>query len=122
MTGSHLYALYGSLRKGMANRAHFAHAMEYLETVQITGFRMHALTHYPFVVETGKSEDIIMAEITRLTDPETEREMVEFEASVGYQLKEIQVGQWRVGIFVFTSAGTQPVVPGGDWVAHFGDR
>lgn len=122
MTGSHLYALYGSLRKGMSNRIHFAHAMEYVETVEIAGFRMHALQHYPYVVETGRPTDTIVAELTRITDERTEREMVEFEASVGYVLKQIHVGGLTVGIFVFSADGPEPPVPGGDWVRYFGKK
>lgn len=122
MTGSHLYALYGSLRVGMYNRVPFAHALEVIKTVRIPGFRMHALRHYPYVVETGSPEDTIVAEVTRVTDPETEQKMIDFEASVGYQLKEVHHEGLTFSIFIFLQAGAHRVVPGGDWVEFSGLR
>ncbi|MFM7194463.1 MAG: gamma-glutamylcyclotransferase family protein [Bacteroidota bacterium] len=116
MTGSHLYALYGSLRIGMSNRDPFVHALEAIKTIRIPGFRMYALRHYPYVVETGSPADTIVVEITRVTDPATEQKMIEFEASVGYQVKKVHHEGLEFSLFIFPQAGAHRVVEGGDWV------
>lgn len=116
MTGSHLYALYGSLRAGMSNRGPFAHALEAIKTIRIPGFRMYALRYYPYVVETGSPADTIVVEINRVTDRDTEQKMIEFEASVGYQVKAFTHEGMTFSMFIFPQAGAHPVVAGGDWV------
>lgn len=116
MTGSPIFALYGSLRAGMGNYHRFAGAMEHLETVRVPGFRMYALRNYPYVVLSANPSDSVVVEIVQMTNPETEREMVEFERSVGYDLHYFFFNGRRVGIFIFNVPGAHPWIESGDWV------
>jgi gamma-glutamylcyclotransferase (GGCT)/AIG2-like uncharacterized protein YtfP len=115
-----LYAFYGSLRQGMLNHERFRHALHYRYTESITGYRLHAMEHYPYAVHTGRSDEVLVAEVYHVIDSRVEQAIHELELDVGYSYAEVMIRNQSTGIYVFESAGPEPLVQGGDWVKFFG--
>jgi gamma-glutamylcyclotransferase (GGCT)/AIG2-like uncharacterized protein YtfP len=115
-----LYAFYGSLRQGMLNHDRFRHALRYLYTESIQGYRLHAMEYYPYAVRTGRADDVLVAEIYQVIDSQVEQAIHELELSVGYSYAEVMILNQSTGIYVFETSGPEPLVQGGDWVKFFG--
>lgn len=122
MNKEHLYAFYGSLRKGMSNHRRYRNGLEFLFTESIAGYKLYALPGYPYAVKTGSPGDVLTLEVHRAIHPATERAIHDLEISVGYFYDEVIVRGHMVGIYLFEKAGTEPLVEGGDWVTFFGSR
>lgn len=106
----------------MSNHRRYKEGLEYLFSESVAGFRLYALPGYPYAVKTGSPGDIITVEVHRALDPTTERAIHDLEVGVGYVYDEVTVRGLRVGIYLFESAGAEPLVEGGDWVKFFGSR
>ena len=122
MNKDHLYAFYGSLRKGLSNHRRYQDGLEYLFTESITGFQLYALPGYPYAVKTGNPADILTVEVHRASNPATEQAIHDLEMGVGYIYDEVIVRGQATGIYLFEKVGTEPLVAGGDWVKFFGSR
>lgn len=120
MNSNHLYAFYGSLRKGMTNHRRYSKGMELVFTEFLTGYRLHAMRWYPYAVRTGNPDDYMLVEVYRLTDKATEQAIHDLELSVGYHYDEVLLRDQSVGIYLFRESGAEPSVKGGDWVKFFG--
>ena len=116
------YAFYGSLRRGMMYHEVYKDGLEYKFSAQLKGFKLYALTEYPFAVRTNQKEDSIVVEIFKIINPETEKSIHELELGVGYYYDEIKVNSTTAGIYLFKQAGNYQEVKGGDWVKFFGFR
>ena len=119
MNKNSCYAFYGSLRRGMFNYQKFKDHLEYLFTENLPGFRLHAMDHYPMALITHSPNDIIRAEIMRVTDASTEKAIHDLEIKAGYYYDEVTVRGNKVGIYLFRESGKYPLVPGGDWIHFF---
>lgn len=106
----------------MSNHRRYKEGLEYLFSESVEGFRLYALPGYPYAVKTGSPRDIITVEVHRALNPLTERAIHDLEIGVGYVYDEVTVRGIRVGIYLFESAGAEPLVEGGDWVKFFGSR
>lgn len=120
MNSQATYAFYGSLRSGMANYAIYRSSLQHIKTVRLPGFKLYALTHYPYAVKSARVADSIVAEIFRVTNKQAERSIHALELQAGYFYDEVVVDDLPVGIYLYPSAGNHPVVEGGDWVHFFG--
>lgn len=122
MNPNHLYAFYGSLRKGMTNHLRYSQGMELLFTETLTGYRLHAMRWYPYAVRSGDPADHMLVEVYRITDEDTERAIHDLELSVGYHYDEVLLRNQAVGIYLFRRSGAEPSVKNGDWVKFFGSQ
>jgi hypothetical protein len=104
----------------MINHGQYRHAMQYLYTETLPGYRLHAMEHYPYAVHTGRLEDVLIAEVYHVTDHQAEQEIHDLELGVGYSYAEVMVRGRSTGIYLFDSSGPEPLVQGGDWVKFFG--
>lgn len=118
----HLYAFYGSLRKGMINHRRYMDGLEYLFTDTLAGFKLYALPGYPYAIKTGNPNHVITVEVHRAFDHAAERAIHNLEIGVGYVYDEVRIRGHLVGIYLFEKPGTEPLVEGGDWVKFFGSR
>ena len=117
-----LYAFYGSLRRGMMYYEVYKNGLEYKFSAELKGFKLYALKNYPFAVKTNQAEDVIVVEVFKITQPETEKSIHDLELSVGYYYDEIKVNSTTAGIYLFQQPGNYQEVKGGDWVKFFGFR
>ncbi len=122
MNKDHLYAFYGSLRKGMSNYGRYKSGLEYLFTESLAGYQLYALPRYPYAVSTGDPSHIITVEVHRAMNPAIEGAIHTLEIGAGYSYREVLVRGQHVGIYLFEKAGAEPLVEGGDWVKFFGSR
>ena len=120
MNSEATYAFYGSLRRGMSNYEIYSHSLKYIKTVRLPGFRLYSLPRYPFAVRSAFPQDSIVAELFQVTDPKVEHSIHALELSVGYYYDEEIIGGKSVGIYLYTSSGSHPLVEHGDWVRFFG--
>lgn len=113
------YAFYGTLRRGMENHLVFAETLVFLKTVDLTGYRMHSLVEYPYVVHTNSPGDHILVDLFRITSFETEQMIYGMEIDAGYILSTIDIDGNKFGIYVFAAEGPgDAYLPDGDWVRH----
>jgi len=120
MNSNATYVFYGSLRRGMSNHKIYEPSLNYVKTVRLSGFRLYALSSYPFAVRSANHSDVIVAELFNITEKQTEQRIHTLELSVGYYYDEVLVENNSVGIYLYESAGNHPLVEGGDWVRFFG--
>lgn len=120
MNSNATYAFYGSLRRGMTNYEIYKPSLEYIKTVRLPGFRLYSLPRYPFAVRSVDSEDVIVAELFKVTSKHAEQSIHELELSVGYYYDEVIIEGNSAGIYLYESAGNHPLVEHGDWVHFFG--
>ena len=106
----------------MINYHEFEHGLLFLYRDVIPGFQLFRLEQYPYAVRTGSPDDFLTVEVFEVTNPETERSIHELEIGVGYFYDEVEIRGKRVGIYLFESAGPEPLVKSGDWVQFFGSR
>lgn len=104
----------------MLNHDRFSYALRYRYTETLPGYRLHVMEHYPYAVHTGRSEDVLVAEVYHVIDHQVEQEIHDLELGVGYSYAEVMVRGCSTGIYLFESSGPEPLVPGGDWVKFFG--
>lgn len=114
------YAFYGSLRRGMENFEQFRHGLRFRFQTVIAGYRLHAMSHYPYAVYTGREEDKMTVEIFEITNAGVEKEIHALETRVGYILDTVSIEGVPTGIYLFPQAGPEPLVQEGDWVKFFG--
>lgn len=113
------YAFYGTLRRGMENHLLFAETLVFLKTVALTGYRMHSLVGYPYIVRTNSPGDRILVDLFRVSSFETEQMIYDMEIDAGYILSTIDIDGNKFGIYIFSSeCPGDEYLPGGDWVRH----
>lgn len=121
MNKNHLYAFYGSLRKGMYNYEHFKDGMEYIQTVEISGFQLFSLGSYPCVIRTDDSKDKLTIDLFTVTGA-MEGRIHRMEVGAGYGYDEVEVNGRTFGIYTYDHSALSRLkerrVPGGDWVKH----
>ena len=122
MNSNSLYAFYGSLRRGMMYYEVFKEGLQYQFSAKLPGFKLYALSEYPFAVKTGLPQDTIEIEVFKIIKPETERSIHNLEIEVGYYYDEVNVNAINAGISLYRHSGNYPEVKGGDWVKFFGLR
>lgn len=89
---------------------------------------MYALEDYPFVVPTGNAENRITVELVEISSTAEVKRLCEFEFSVGYELADVVIDEYRAGIFIFSAeqaaAFSKPekLIRGGDWVRFAGTK
>lgn len=120
MTGTDLFAFYGSLRRGMNNFRVYQHDLKYLKTRRISGYELFALEEYPYAVSTQKKSSSIVVEIYSIENVSVARAIHEMEIEAGYVFERIEVDGDHVGIYLFEKPGNNPKVENGDWVEFFG--
>ncbi|MDH4089046.1 MAG: gamma-glutamylcyclotransferase [Cyclobacteriaceae bacterium] len=110
------YAFYGSMRKGLENYSLYQRDLVFLETVELSGFKMYSLVDYPYVIRTGNLADKIVVDLFAITDPETERIIHNMELGAGYIFSEVEIADIKFGIYLFERANTDNIeVSRGDW-------
>ena len=122
MNTKSLYAFYGSLRRGMMYYEVYKDGLEYQFSAQVEGFKLYALKDYPFAIKTSQSKDIIVVEVFKVINSDTEKKIHELELGVGYYYDEIKIKSVATGIYLFRTPENYPEVKGGDWVKFFGSR
>jgi len=112
------YAFYGSLMVGMDNYLLYQEHLRFLGKVELEGFKMFALTHYPYVLRTEESGRKIVAELFQITNPKTEQSIHEMELEVGYIFSEVTIADNKFGIYLLKSHVVgSPEISTGDWRA-----
>lgn len=110
------YAFYGSLRRGMENYRLYEKDLRYIRTVTLEGFKMFSLTDYPYVVRTGRSQDTIVVELFRVSNPQTEQIIHQMELEADYIFSEVEIEGIKFGIYLFEAPYPgDPEVGSGDW-------
>ncbi len=104
----------------MVNYEAFESDLSFLFLEVIPGFQLYKMEDYPYAVRTGNPGDFLTVEVFQVINPETERSIHTLEIEVGYFYDEVVIRGNRVGIYLFESAGPEPLVKGGDWVQFFG--
>jgi gamma-glutamylcyclotransferase (GGCT)/AIG2-like uncharacterized protein YtfP len=122
MNTKSLYAFYGSLRRGMMYYEVYKDGLEYQFSARVEGFKLYALKDYPFAIKTSQPKDIIVVEVFKVINSDTEKKIHELELGVGYYYDEIKIKSVATGIYLFHSPENYPEVEGGDWVKFFGSR
>ena len=105
MNRSSTYAFYGSLRKGMSNYEQYKAGLEFLFEEQIRGYHLYQMEHYPYAVKTEHSDDVMLVEVFKITDPQIEKAIHDLEISVGYHYDEVEIRGKSIGIYIFEKAG-----------------
>ncbi len=121
MTDTLLFAFYGSLRRGMVNYPVYSQHMEYLETVRLPGYKLFALSDYPYAIRAGAS-DFIVAELFRIESEGIRKGIYQMEIDAGYIFDHIAVGDHQAGIYLFPHQSNESFVPSGDWVSFVRER
>jgi gamma-glutamylcyclotransferase (GGCT)/AIG2-like uncharacterized protein YtfP len=116
------YAFYGSLRKGQYNYTAAREGMEYLQTVEIPGFKLYALNaSYPCAIRTNDPDDILTVDLFRL-NKDRALGIHYMELGAGYDYDEVEILGTKYGIYTFDSSNAGRLasrhVPGGDWVKY----
>jgi gamma-glutamylcyclotransferase (GGCT)/AIG2-like uncharacterized protein YtfP len=101
----------------MANYWQYAHALDYLFSARIRGYRLFSLGAYPCAVASDRGA--ITVEVFRVSDPLVEKQIRELEMEAGYFLQHVEVAHTPVGIYLFKTAENYPEVISGDWVDFF---
>ncbi len=122
MNSASTYAFYGSLRRGMINYLEFQSSLEFLYQEILAGYRMYALENFPYAVKTRDKSDLITVEVFRITNADIEKSIHELEMNEGYYYDEVVIRGENVGIYLFHTPGSDPLVKSGDWVNFFGRR
>jgi gamma-glutamylcyclotransferase (GGCT)/AIG2-like uncharacterized protein YtfP len=113
------YAFYGTLRQGMENHLAFAKALTFLRTMTIEGYRMYSLGEYPYVIQTGDSNDQIIVDLFQITTIEAEELIYEMEIDADYIRSSVVIDGNKFGIYLFARKRDGDAhVSGGDWVVH----
>jgi len=119
MNEDRLYAFYGSLRLGMHNYDLFKDGLEFLRKDELRGFKLFALTDYPYAIATKNQQDRMVVELFKITNPKTEELIHQVEMDAGYIFTNIEIAKQKFGIYLFTEAGASDVcVESGDWVVY----
>ena len=81
----HLYAFYGSLRKGQYNHDRAGLAKEtYIKTVQIPGYKMYSLGAFPLIVRADKTF-MVTVDLFAIQNEDLERGIHLMEIGAGYE-------------------------------------
>ena len=96
--------------------------LEYQFSAKVKGFKLYALKDYPFAIKTNQPADMIIVEVFKTINSETEKKIHELELGVGYYYDEIKVKSITAGIYLFRTPENYPEVKEGDWVKFFGAR
>ena len=117
-----LYVFYGTLRLGMENHALYSDGMNYIDTVTLQGYRLISLGEYPYAVWTGDPANKIKVELFRLAE-EHAKAIYDMEIEAGYYYEDIQIGQKKYGIFLFSQANPDDEeISSGDWAKYVRER
>ena len=102
--------------EGMENYLHYQEHLKFLGKVELEGFRMFALEHYPYVLRTEESGRKIVAELFQITNQKTEQSIHEMELDVGYIFSEVTIADNKFGIYLLESHVVgSPEIRSGDW-------
>ncbi|HEX5170563.1 MAG TPA: gamma-glutamylcyclotransferase [Cyclobacteriaceae bacterium] len=122
MNKAGLYAFYGTLRLGMENHTLFERGMQFLNTVELKGFRLISLGEYPYAVKSTNPAQSIIAELFFLDDL-TAKSIHDIEIEAGYYYDEIQIDQNLYGIYLFKEANPyDEEIGSGDWASFVARR
>jgi gamma-glutamylcyclotransferase (GGCT)/AIG2-like uncharacterized protein YtfP len=117
-----LYVFYGTLRLSMENHTFYADGMNYIDTVTLPGYRLISLGDYPYAVATGDLSNKIKAELFRLNEQQA-KAIYEMELEAGYYYEDIQIGQKKYGIFLFSQVNPDDEeISSGDWEEYVRER
>jgi gamma-glutamylcyclotransferase (GGCT)/AIG2-like uncharacterized protein YtfP len=122
MTGTNLFAFYGSLRKGMENFKAYQSDLKYLKTRRIAGFELYALEEYPYAVKTDVFSQMLVVEVFEIEDQRVAETIHQMELEAGYIFELIEVDGEKVGIYLFEQSEGDSKVESGDWVEFFGSN
>lgn len=119
---------YGSLRPGCYNwdRGNRSSGMIDNGVTTISGYKMFSLGSYPFIIETGKEEDVITVNKIDITSQEKANGIAWMERGAGYTEKRVELdGEeytlWVFGEEVINRIGDLsrfPHVEDGNWVEY----
>ena len=104
----------------MSNYDEFKESLDFQFLTVIEGFRLYGMQHYPYAIKTDNPSDRLTVEVFKVTNPEVEKSIHALEIEVGYYYDEVEIMGSQSGIYLFTEAGTDPLVKEGDWVKFFG--
>ncbi|MFZ1806017.1 MAG: gamma-glutamylcyclotransferase [Cyclobacteriaceae bacterium] len=120
MTGTDLFAFYGSLRRGMANFNVYQSDLKYLKTKRIFGYELYALDEYPYAVKSLNGVNSLVVEIFQIENANVVEKIHQMELDAGYIFEIIEVDGENVGIYLFEQQGNNSRVENGDWAEFFG--
>ncbi len=116
---AHLYAFYGSLRRGLHNYERFELHLRYHFSCWIKGYQLYSFGEFPFAVKTNNDKDQILIEIFEINDVEIQKQIDELELGYGYFMEAIMIDKQSVKIYLLEKNTNYPLVIGGDWVKFF---
>ncbi|MCB0491402.1 MAG: gamma-glutamylcyclotransferase [Cyclobacteriaceae bacterium] len=122
MTGTNLFAFYGSLRRGMENYAIYQTDLKYIKTRRILGYELFALEEYPYVIKSADASNSVVVEIFQIENAHTAQNIHKMELDAGYIFEWVDVDDEKVGIYLFEQSGGNSKVESGDWVEFFGGK
>jgi gamma-glutamylcyclotransferase (GGCT)/AIG2-like uncharacterized protein YtfP len=115
----HLYAFYGSLRRGLQNHERFKAHLRYRFSSWLKGYQLYSLGDFPFAVRSAKADDKILVEVVEVTDPQIQKQLDDLELGYGYHIENILIEEQPVKIYLFKDKANYPLVPSGDWAKSF---
>lgn len=121
MEETELFAFYGSLRRGMDNYQDFEAALEFVKITRISGFKLYSLGAYPYAVRSDDMRSSLVIEIFKVKNQAARLAIHEMEIEAGYIFELIEIGEEKVGIYLFEQSGDDPWVENGDWVSFCGN-
>lgn len=80
---------YGSLRKGQYN--YNAKELEYIDTIEISGYKLYSLGAYPGIKYTGNEEDIIICDILNVKTNKESNAIDYMELYADYSIASLPV-------------------------------
>lgn len=106
----------------MENHAFYSDGMSYIDTVTLPGYRLISLGEYPYAVPTGDPLNKIKVELFRLNEQQA-KAIYDMELDAGYYYEDIQIGQKKYGIFLFSQVNpNDEEISSGDWEEYVRER
>ena len=113
-------AVYGSLRPGNYNydriQSIFPGKFELVQTGEVAGYKMFDLGHYPVIIPTENTSDVIIVDIIECSE-EPMKYIDYMEHGAGYKDTIITVGSYECKIYYMNAVDLVPYnqVKSGDW-------
>lgn len=128
MKSTDLFAVYGSLRKGMGNhRVIGQHMPELLSTEELHGWKMYSMGGFPAICESNDAEnDTVIIEVYKVDEAQHELAASSLDMLEGYPsfynrvLVDTSVGEAWVYFRKEEELSGLNLVESGDWVDYYG--
>jgi gamma-glutamylcyclotransferase (GGCT)/AIG2-like uncharacterized protein YtfP len=119
---SHIFAFYGSLRRGMENHDTHKGNSEYLFSARLKGYKLYSKGQYPCAVKSADNDGAITVEVFEISNKKVIDEIHQLELDEGYYCDEELINGMAARIYLYKSPENYQEVVGGDWVTFFRQR